>query len=629
MKHLVATCMLSFVALSICYGNISFSNFTYNVQPVNVLRVDVSFSVSPAARAYVEYFYLDGTDTIWGYTNISDSASAHSFTMVGLVAQKNYGFRAAAFDDTGIHYDTWNTLTTASLPAGLPSITSIPVADAANTGGYVMTHTMRLGTSTFGDVAQIFDRLGNMVWYQFLDSIATGGFYQCKYAYPVANERVAISGCHEIVEIGLDGTVFNNPVLQGVDTNYYFHHEVIKKPNGNYLAIAAKPIRLDFSDVGATNDSLVIAEAILEIDPLGNVVWRWEADAELDTNNLVEQLQGNTWFTAFPGSGSWLHANALAIDVDGGLLLSFRKSSQVFKINPNNNNTLFIIGNLGTLVTPLSQRFKGQHCITNIGGNRYMVFDNQGKDTLSRVTEYFINGYNNSATIRWEYVLPANLRSDFFGSAYRLPNNNTLIGTGLGSAIVEVDSAGQNVMLDMRVNEPHYRAYPIPSLYAVPPAITFAIADTFCGPQFTPVTLAAGPAPGFFSGPGVTGNVFDPAAAGIGVHYIVYHYGWHTKAVRVNVGCIGIETVELSQIGFELYPNPSTGFVNFTYQLPQSHQANWMVVDLTGKEVAAGTTEAQSGQVEFSVDLSNLGKGSYIAVLEIDGQRTYSRLVLQ
>jgi len=628
MKKLTATLIFTTLVVAFCAASISFSSLTHNVQATNVLRYDVSFSVSPDARAYVEYYYLDGTDTIWGYTEIQDSAAAHDFTLVGLVSSTAYRFRPAAFDASGISYGSWTSFTTAALPSALPSITSVPVPNTSTTEGYIFTNTARAGLffNNEGETAQIFDRKGNLVWYQFIDAVTAPGFYQCKYAYPSGEQRVVLTSCHELVEISLAGEEITRIALLGADTNYYFHHDVIKKPNGNFLAIAADPIRLDFSATGGAADSLVISESILELTPAGSLVWQWDAKNQLDTTSFVENAQGNYWINRFPGSYSWLHTNSLDIDLDGGILLSARKSSQVFKINPNNKSIIFTAGSPGTFtIYPVSNRFKGQHCATVTGGNRYMVFDNLSKDTVSRVVEYFVSGYDNSFRQQWEYVLP--MYSPVLGSAYKLANDNILIGTGTGSTIIELDATRQNKVLEMNHSEVLYRAYSIASLYAAPPAISFAVVDTFCGSNLQPVTLTATPAPGFFTGPGVTGNVFDPVAAGPGVHELVYHYGWATKTI--TVGCVGIEDLNGLSVDLKLYPNPSTGMVNFSYQLQQNHQAHWSVVDLTGKLVAEGKTGTMSGQVEFSVDLSSLSKGFYVAQLEVNGQRTYTRLALQ
>jgi hypothetical protein len=52
-----------------------------------------------------------------------------------------------------------------------------------------------------------------------------------------------------------------------------------------------------------------------------------------------------------------------------------------------------------------------------------------------------------------------------------------------------------------------------------------------------PVTLIGTPAPGTFSGPGVTGNIFDPAAVGAGTYTITYHhYHINTNLAQDTIG---------------------------------------------------------------------------------------------
>jgi hypothetical protein len=49
-------------------------------------------------------------------------------------------------------------------------------------------------------------------------------------------------------------------------------------------------------------------------------------------------------------------------------------------------------------------------------------------------------------------------------------------------------------------------------------------ADTFYCIHSLPVTLSGSPAGGAFSGPGMSGNIFDPSNAGAGFHDIIYTY---------------------------------------------------------------------------------------------------------
>ncbi len=54
-----------------------------------------------------------------------------------------------------------------------------------------------------------------------------------------------------------------------------------------------------------------------------------------------------------------------------------------------------------------------------------------------------------------------------------------------------------------------------------------------------PATLNAVPADGIFSGPGVTGNVFNPAAAGLGTHIVQY------ETIPDRYGCMSLDTIHI------------------------------------------------------------------------------------
>lgn len=63
----------------------------------------------------------------------------------------------------------------------------------------------------------------------------------------------------------------------------------------------------------------------------------------------------------------------------------------------------------------------------------------------------------------------------------------------------------------------------------------------------TPLTLNVTPAGGTFSGPGLTGNVFDPNAAGLGTHVIFY------QSLPDLYGCTGTDTIHINVV---YPPNP-------------------------------------------------------------------------
>ena len=70
------------------------------------------------------------------------------------------------------------------------------------------------------------------------------------------------------------------------------------------------------------------------------------------------------------------------------------------------------------------------------------------------------------------------------------------------------------------------------------PNVTLATIPSFCGPNHPAITLNGSPAGGVYSGPGVTGNQFNPMTAGVGTHIVRYSVtsgGCTTTAQRTVV----------------------------------------------------------------------------------------------
>lgn len=140
-------------------------------------------------------------------------------------------------------------------------------------------------------------------------------------------------------------------------------------------------------------------------------------------------------------------------------------------------------------------------------------------------------------------------------------------------------------------------------------------------------TLSGGtPAGGNWSGPGVTGNSFDPSAAGNGTQSILYTYtdanGCSNQATQNVVvdPCIGIH--ENTAAVMQVYPNPNNGI--FTVAFGGTEMMQLQAYDATGKlvldaQVLPGTVQ----QMEFA------SAGLYtLVVVTTDGSRTTQRVVV-
>ena len=145
--------------------------------------------------------------------------------------------------------------------------------------------------------------------------------------------------------------------------------------------------------------------------------------------------------------------------------------------------------------------------------------------------------------------------------------------------------------------------FPLPSVNISPAAI-----DTICINNSQPISLVGSPTGGTFTGPGVSGNIFTPATAGVGVHTISYSYTDANGCVGTNSvlavvqECLDLEENLLNDV--VLSPNPNDG--NFTILGLDIH-SEYSILDAAGRLVLKGVASSSAEGVQ----LTNLQAGSY------------------
>ncbi len=154
------------------------------------------------------------------------------------------------------------------------------------------------------------------------------------------------------------------------------------------------------------------------------------------------------------------------------------------------------------------------------------------------------------------------------------------------------------------------------------PVVTFATIPDHCV-SYSPYTLMAQPAGGVFTGPGVSGDIFTPATAGVGTWTITYDYtdgnGCSGQALQtVNVdGCVGL--FENNKIEYAIYPNPAQG--NFTIVSEMEFDAIELR-DINGRLI-------QSINSNELVNISKLSSGVYFIEMNHEGQLYIERLIIK
>ena len=185
---------------------------------------------------------------------------------------------------------------------------------------------------------------------------------------------------------------------------------------------------------------------------------------------LVTDGASDVSFTA-PTVNPW-HGNAIDIDHDGNLLVSFRNMDEITKINSETGAILWRLGgknNEFTFINDGLNGFSHQHGIRRLPNGDIILFDNGNlhNPSMSRAVEYKLDEVNKTAELVWEYRPDPPLYGFALGFAQRLTNGNTLICFGTAQHIIEVDPGGKKHW-EVRIGDAGrfaYRAFSIESLY--------------------------------------------------------------------------------------------------------------------------------------------------------------------
>lgn len=233
-------------------------------------------------------------------------------------------------------------------------------------------------------------------------------------------------------------------------------HDFRMLKNGSYLIIGTRTHPIDWSQYapGGSPNATVTETAVQEFTPEGDLILQWRPWDYFSQDIRISGLD-------FP------HMNAVEVDGDGNLLISSRYLSEVTKVNRDTGDIIWRLGGNNSSFTFVDDPFdgvSGQHFVSTLGDNRYMVFDNGNFRSfhISRAVEYQLDLTNMTATMIWQFRDTPDKYTYWMGSAQRLTNGNTLINFVLPSypKAIEVDSNGvKHFQITLVPNSNSYRAY--------------------------------------------------------------------------------------------------------------------------------------------------------------------------
>jgi hypothetical protein len=237
-------------------------------------------------------------------------------------------------------------------------------------------------------------------------------------------------------------------------------HELLLLPNGHALLLGIDTQIVDMSTIvpGGNPETTVLGQIIQELDADKQVVFEWRS---WDHYQITDATHENL----LAGYIDYVHANALEIDADGGLLMSARHMDEITKIDRNTGAIVWRWGGRNNQFSFVGDtlQFSHQHAIRRLMNGHYLLFDNGNFHTprFSRAAEYVLDQDAKTAELVWQYRNVPDIYGAAMGNAQRLPNGSTLICWGTGQPeITEVSSDGQLVMqLALPGNYMSYRAF--------------------------------------------------------------------------------------------------------------------------------------------------------------------------
>lgn len=239
------------------------------------------------------------------------------------------------------------------------------------------------------------------------------------------------------------------------------HHDFVKMPNGNALTVVWEHIPYEEvikagRRIDQTTKAGVAADAIYEVNPAGEVVWKWRTWDHRGTN-ASDKFDVNYITYLIPEheheNQDWTHVNDVDYDPETDqILIDSREFGEIYIIDHKTGKMVYRWGNPSaygageppTFSTPGDQILFGPHDAHWIkpglpGAGNILIFNNGwGRPPITYSSVIEMNP--NTGEIVWEYksLAETGFAAHHISGSQRLQNGNTLICSGIGGHLFEV-----------------------------------------------------------------------------------------------------------------------------------------------------------------------------------------------
>lgn len=416
----------------------------------NVLSAVVTTGIRWADSVAVRFGpSREALDSITPAVLLPASDDSLGLSVLGLHPASSYVLQVVAFNRCAIVSGSVLAFTTGALPVDLPHYTA---GGQDPSPGYVVFAA--------GNYGLAIDNSGRVVWYHRFPN-GPGLNFQAQPTGRYVARPTPSSGIANFVEITPLGVVARTlGCARGLQPRL---HDLIAEQNGAYWVMCDETRTMDLSSVGGAPDALVTGTAIQHISASGNLLFEWSPFEhlrfEITDVDPVERSKPAI---------NWTHGNALDIDNDNNLLVSFRNLSEITKIDARNGTVIWRMGGLHNefhfIDTP-TPPFARQHGLRASGNGRILLLDNLGDPSGSRAERYELDEVQRVARLTGTLDPGAGVVAQLGGTTQLLPAGRTLVSFGTGGRVEEYDADG-NVVWRIDGNTGYvFRAQRIRSLY--------------------------------------------------------------------------------------------------------------------------------------------------------------------
>jgi len=427
------------------------SRSTVTSDAPNVLSALVTADVTLADSVIVR-FGVDGN--MDGATpSATVDGEAVRAPVLGLHASTSYGAQLVAYNSCGATTGPIVPFTTAALPSDLPTYTASTVTGTSPSPGYTVFAAGAYGLA--------IDDTGRVVWYYRFPNGPGLNFQAQPNGRYAARPPSSGGDVAAWVELAPDGAITRTfGCASGLQPRM---HDLIAEPDGSYWTLCDDVRTVDLSAQGKSKDARVLGTSVQHRSVTGDVLFDWSAFDHLEIElRVLDPVDRDAAVV------NWTHGNALDLDSDGNLLVSFRNLSEVTKIDTRIGGVMWRLGgahNAFAFENVDGSPFVHQHGVRAVGAGQLLLLDNLGEPQGSRAERYEIDAVRRVVRLRESYGSAAGFVAQVGGSTQALPNGHTLVSFGSAGGVEEYDAAG-TVVWRLAGNPGYvFRAQRVRSLY--------------------------------------------------------------------------------------------------------------------------------------------------------------------